>query len=76
MAKAPNNTPKANGSFTAQFKIEKETKGTYKFAQVKADGTPYTIEAGAQIGSLYIRKSAFGDGAAPQTLTITVAREG
>jgi hypothetical protein len=75
MATKNNNAPKTNSGFTAQFKVEKETKGTFKYQQVKPDGSPHTIEAGAQIGSLYIRKSAFAEGAAPQKITITVAKE-
>jgi hypothetical protein len=76
MAKTPNNGPKTNSSFVCHFRQEKETKGTFKFAQVKPDGSAHTIEGGAEIGSLYIRKSAFAEGAAPQKITITVTKEG
>jgi hypothetical protein len=75
MAKAATNGPKTNSGFSAHFRVEKETKGTFKYTQVKEDGSAHTIEGGAQIGSLYIRKSAFAEGAAPQKITITVAKE-
>jgi hypothetical protein len=76
MAKANNHTtPKTNSSFTCHFKVEKETKGTFKYQQVKPDGSPHTIDGGAQIGSLYIRKSAFGDAGGPAKITITVEKE-
>jgi hypothetical protein len=76
MAKANNTTtPKTNSGFTVPFTVEKETKGAIRYQQVKEDGSPHTIEGGAQIGSLYIRKSAFAEGAAPQKITITVAKD-
>jgi hypothetical protein len=73
MAKTPNG-PKNDTAFTCLFKVEKETKGTYKYQQIKADGSTYSIDGGAQIGSLYIRKSAFGEGSAPTRISIVVTR--
>lgn len=66
-------TKNGNGSFTCHFNLwkEKETKGTHRYQQVSADGAPYDVQAGAEFGSLYIRKSAFKNGA-PEKITVTV----
>jgi hypothetical protein len=55
----------------AKFKLEKETRNTYKFAEVDDTGN----EAGAwgKIGSLYVQKTAFPRGAtAPKEIEITI----
>ena len=44
------------------FKLEKETKGTYRFKEEGA--TP-------KVGTLYVKKTAFPKGA-PETLTVTI----
>jgi hypothetical protein len=66
-------TTKSNGSFTCVMKKDRDTKGTYVYHQITEDGADFSVEAGAQIPSVYIRKSAFGDGAAPDRITVTVA---
>lgn len=50
-------------SITITFKLDKETKGTYRYAEV-ADSDPY-------VGTLYVKKGGpIGEGAA--TLTVTI----
>jgi hypothetical protein len=61
-----------NGSFTCHFKLEKETKGAIRYMQVDEQGNPHGVDAGAQLGSVYIRKSAFKDGAAPAKITMVI----
>lgn len=63
---------KANGSFKAHFVLERETKGAVRYMQVNSNRTPLTIDAGAQIGTLYVRKSAF-DTELPADITVTVS---
>jgi hypothetical protein len=46
-----------------KFVMEKETKGTYRFAETGNLGI---------IGVLYVRKHAFGDAPVPETLTVTI----
>jgi hypothetical protein len=56
---------------TARFKLEKETRNTFKFAEVDSDGN----DAGAwgKVGSLYVQKTAFPRGAtAPKEIEITI----
>ena len=54
------------------FKLEKETKGALRYAEVDEKGEPIE-QAWAKIGSLYLRKSAFERGAEfPKTLRVTV----
>lgn len=50
------------------FKMDKETKGTYRYAE-------QGIEPGGRgvIGSIYLNKSLFNGSAAPQEITVTVA---
>lgn len=64
-----------NNQITCHFQLEKETKGAIRYMQVTDDGKAFGIEAGAQLGSVYIRKSAFKDGSVPQRLTMTIAPE-
>jgi hypothetical protein len=70
------NGPKENDRFTCYFTLwaEKETKGTFRYQQTDKAGKPYPVENGAEFGSLYIRKSAFG-GNAPQKITVVVSKE-
>lgn len=49
---------------TLTFNLEKETKGTWRYAEV-ADGP------NAVVGTLYIKKSALS-GDAPKVLTVTI----
>ena len=54
---------------TLQFRKEKETKGTFRYAEVEAnDGT--TV-----VGSIYIKKAALGS-AAPERLRVIVEDDG
>ena len=57
-----------------RFELEKETKGALRYQE---DEKGEAIEqALAKIGTLYMRKSAFEQGAAfPQTLRVTVETE-
>lgn len=54
-----------------ELAYEKATKGTNRYQEVTADGTPISIEEGAKVGSLYIRKSAL-DGDTPQRLHVEI----
>jgi hypothetical protein len=53
-----------------EFVVERETKGAILYKQVK-DGKDFTIADGAEIGSFYMRKSAYPNGH-PQAITVTV----
>jgi len=58
--------------FVIQFKLEKETSGTYRYQEVDAAGDKIE-QAWAKVGSLYVRKSAFEYGTKPPaTLTVTI----
>jgi hypothetical protein len=55
----------------AKFVLEKETRNTFKFAEVDEGGA----EAGAwgKIGSLYVQKTAFPRGTpAPKHITVAI----
>jgi hypothetical protein len=55
-----------------RFKLEKETEGALRYQEVDDKGEVME-QAGAKIGTLYMRKSAFERGAAfPQILRVTV----
>jgi hypothetical protein len=55
-----------------RFKLEKETKGALRYQEVD-DAGKAVEQAGAKIGTLYIRKSAFERGSAwPQELRVTI----
>jgi hypothetical protein len=72
MATTKNNS-NGNG-FTAHFKVEKETKGAVRYMQVTKDGKDYPQAAGAELGSVYIRKTAF-KGETPERITMVVTRD-
>ena len=72
MAKATTKAPAGNGSFTCYFKLEKETKGAVRYMQVDEQGNQYGAEAGAELGSVYIRKTAFKDGTSPAKITMVI----
>jgi hypothetical protein len=61
-----------NNNITCHFKLEKETKGAIRYMQVDGEGKQYGAEAGAELGSVYIRKSAFKDGSVPQSITMII----
>ena len=52
--------------FTATFEFSKETKHTCKYEETPEAGQP------PRIGSLYVQKWAFGGGAAPSRLSVSV----
>jgi hypothetical protein len=56
-----------------RFKLEKETGGALRYEEVDEIGEIIIEYACAKIGSLYVRKSAFENGAAfPQVVRVTV----
>jgi hypothetical protein len=57
---------------TLKFAFEKETKGAVRYQEVSDDGEPAFA---AQVGTLYIRKSALPGGKIPKALTVTIAGE-
>ena len=48
---------------TITFDFERETKNTFRFAETGDN---------QQVGTLYVQKSAFGGGAAPSSVTVTI----
>jgi hypothetical protein len=50
----------------------RETKGTYFFQELDADGKTIDDPRDGKIGSLYVRKSSFSNGAAPNRITVTI----
>lgn len=48
---------------TLRFDIEKETKGTFRYAE---QGNEQVI------GTIYVRKHVFGSDPAPKVLTVTI----
>lgn len=57
---------------TASFKLERETKNAVRYMEVDGAGNEKALDAGAAIGTLYVRKSAFKDGT-PETFTLTLS---
>lgn len=55
---------------TATFRLAKETKGTFMFEELDAQGAP-TVDL---MGNIYVRKSAFS-GTKPEKITVTIAHE-
>ncbi len=55
---------------TVNFAFEKSTKGAHRFKEVDGDNNPIEYTEAA-IGTLYIRKSFFGDNA-PKSLTVDI----
>lgn len=55
-----------------EFELEKTTKGALRYQELK-DGEPITVEQGARIGTLYIRKEAIAG--RPQRIMVTVEVE-
>jgi hypothetical protein len=64
-----------NNHITCHFKLEKETNGALRYMQVTEEGKPYGAEAGAELGSVYVRRTAFKDGSVPQKLTMIIQPE-
>lgn len=63
--KAPARAQKAPQGVTVTLVQDRETKGTYRYAETGPD-------TGHVIGTLYLRKRLF-TGAAPEQITVTVA---
>jgi hypothetical protein len=58
-----------------RFELEKETKGALRYQEIDEKGEAIE-QALAKVGTFYVRKSAFEQGAAfPQTLRVTVETE-
>jgi hypothetical protein len=59
-------TKKTNGSLTVHFSLwkEKETKGAYRYQETDEKGKEIE-QVFAKVGSLYIRKTAYGQGVQP-----------
>jgi len=57
---------------TMKFNLEKETKGALRYQQVDDTGLAKTIEAGAEVGTLYLRKSAFNGADFPRSIKVTI----
>ena len=58
-----------------RFELHEETKGALRYQEIDEKGKAIE-QALANIGTLYMRKSAFERGAAfPQTLRVTVETE-
>jgi hypothetical protein len=54
------------------FILEKETKGALRYQQVDKNGQPKSIDAGAEVGTLYLRKSAFNGSGFPKNLKVNI----
>lgn len=59
---------------TCFFKLRNETKGAVRYEQIDANGKPFTIEMGALVGTLYLRKAAL-DVDAPKRLKIDITTQ-
>lgn len=55
-----------------KFALERETKGAVRFQEVDGKGAALDIADGAQIGTLYVRKSALPGGVIPKSLDVEV----
>ena len=61
-----------SAKISAQFVLERETKGALRYQEVDDKGQPIEVVA-AKIGTLYIRKTAFeAGGDVPKRLKVTV----
>lgn len=54
------------------FQFRNETKGALRYEEIDDKGFPLKIEAGAKIGTLYVRKSAMPPGSVPARLTMEI----
>jgi len=61
----------ASGNVTVTMVLEKETPGAIRYMEVDAEGNQVTMAEGAKIGTLYMRKVAFGK-AVPKSITVSV----
>lgn len=58
---------------TANFILERETKGAVRYQEIDDKGAPLEVTA-AKIGTLYVRKTAFRADA-PKRIKVTVAAD-
>ena len=54
------------------LKLRNETKGALRYEEVRKDGTIFTVQEGAPLGSMYMRKSAYPEGNYPENLTVDI----
>jgi hypothetical protein len=54
-----------------KMRLERETKGALRYQEVDEAGQPVE-QVWAKVGTMYLRKTAFERGAAPQSITVTV----
>ena len=54
------------------FVLERETKGALRYQQVDNNGKPVTTNNGAEVGTLYVRKTAFNGSGFPKNLKVTL----
>ena len=52
-------------------RIEKETKGAYRYSEITEEGRDKPMAEGAAIGTLYIRKAALPNGE-PKVLAVVI----
>ena len=66
---------KKNIGVTVHFALERKTAGALRYKEIVGpdDETPVTVNEGAKIGTLYIRKSTFGE-KHPRRLSVRVRR--
>jgi hypothetical protein len=68
-AKSKSAVPAAAPSVELSFVFDRETKNTYRFCEVNSIGTPKDATT-AIVGTLYVKKSAFGNGNPPAKLAM------
>jgi len=56
-----------NEPVVIMFEFERSTKNTHRFSEVVPDGEVQPI-----VGTLYMQRSAFADGKAPDSIKVTV----
>jgi hypothetical protein len=63
--------------FTCHFKLARTTKRTVLYEQVTEKGKPYSVNDGAEIGSIYLRtETCFGEDPIAKHITVTVHIKG
>ena len=58
---------------TIYFRFEKETPGAVRYQETDKEGNKKTVADGAVIGTLYLRKSSFGNNTIPTTVTVALS---
>jgi hypothetical protein len=59
-----------NNTIEVEFKVERETKGTFLYAEVDAHGLKKEMKD-STVGAMYVRKSAL-NGTSPKRLKVTI----